>query len=582
MAPPSGSGPFDLLAAAAVGAAVSATLTVLLLHNTTGRRSQTTPIRDAHPADPRQPGLADPHVAGNDPPNPDPDPDPDQGPDGLLDIDLVLDIAEPARNGAAREPRKSNKKKRLELKAAKSQSSQLSTDPSHRPNDLDCAGSLENSMGEDEETGSAKPTKPARDPHEHCNQRIAAERIGRINAEKALRAGVVEHISDPSVGYPLLVIGTTQSPYLARRGTPRQGLLVPDSRARIVLSNEIPTETLEGLEGYSHLFVQFLFHENTNLVKTVLAPGAMGKEALPSPGEPPMPSPMPSPSQPSSSVASAVLKSRTCAAKSSTFTSRVHSFAAKVLPPLLSGGSIGVFATRAPHRPNALGLSLVQVVSVDAANRTVTVAGADLVNGTPIVDLKPWGPFDCPSCLHSVVDHTGIQGCGGDLPRCRCFDARIPHWVAAGLAHPYTLPIEWRPEAEAAVMTVVEAGESTFYRRDEGHVLLRAITELLALDIRSVHQGRGGGASTADVRVGSDGPVDDDRQELGRVGGTDMLGGRLKGTTLNDAQQLYEVDYDVLNISFSVHNGGHAVHHNIPWISIDRAIKIVDRPEGSP
>lgn len=86
-----------------------------------------------------------------------------------------------------------------------------------------------------------------------------------------LRAGVVEKISDASTGYPTLVIGTMESPYLARRGTPRQGLLVPDSRSTVQLSQEIPIDMLLGLEGYSHMFILFIFHENTNLVKTILS-----------------------------------------------------------------------------------------------------------------------------------------------------------------------------------------------------------------------------------------------------------------------------------------------------------------------
>jgi hypothetical protein len=82
--------------------------------------------------------------------------------------------------------------------------------------------------------------------HIKCRNMITAERRGRIKAEQLLRQKVFERIQSPDVGYPLLVIGKVRSTYLKRRGTPRQGLLVPDSRAVVILANEIPKETLEG------------------------------------------------------------------------------------------------------------------------------------------------------------------------------------------------------------------------------------------------------------------------------------------------------------------------------------------------
>ena len=60
-----------------------------------------------------------------------------------------------------------------------------------------------------------------------------------------------------------------------------------------------------------------------------------------------------------------------------------------VRPPRLGGNvSIGVFATRSPFRPNPLGLSCVELVSVD--NLELVVKGADLADGTPIYDIKPY------------------------------------------------------------------------------------------------------------------------------------------------------------------------------------------------
>ena len=66
-----------------------------------------------------------------------------------------------------------------------------------------------------------------------------------------------------------------------------------------------------------------------------------------------------------------------------------------IRPPRLGGNKkIGVFASRSPFRPNNLGLSSVQLVKVEKG--CLTVAGADLLNGTPIYDIKPYIPFtDC-------------------------------------------------------------------------------------------------------------------------------------------------------------------------------------------
>ena len=70
-----------------------------------------------------------------------------------------------------------------------------------------------------------------------------------------------------------------------------------------------------------------------------------------------------------------------------------------VRPPRLGGNKrIGVFATRSPFRPNAIGLSCVRLLGVEKTSEgnVLRVAGADLVNGTPIYDIKPYIPYaDC-------------------------------------------------------------------------------------------------------------------------------------------------------------------------------------------
>ncbi len=70
-----------------------------------------------------------------------------------------------------------------------------------------------------------------------------------------------------------------------------------------------------------------------------------------------------------------------------------------VRPPRLGGNKrVGVFATRSPFRPNAIGLSCVRLTGIEktAKGTVLKVAGADLVNGTPIYDIKPYIPYtDC-------------------------------------------------------------------------------------------------------------------------------------------------------------------------------------------
>ena len=60
----------------------------------------------------------------------------------------------------------------------------------------------------------------------------------------------------------------------------------------------------------------------------------------------------------------------------------------KVLPPRSTSGRKGVFATRAPHRPNPIGLSVVRLEQVDGL--TLHVRDADMLDGTPVLDLKPY------------------------------------------------------------------------------------------------------------------------------------------------------------------------------------------------
>jgi tRNA-Thr(GGU) m(6)t(6)A37 methyltransferase TsaA len=140
------------------------------------------------------------------------------------------------------------------------------------------------------------------------------------------------------MSYRLEPIATIRTPFREKFATPRQPGLTPTVRARVeLLPGFASPEAIRGLAGFSHLWLLFLFHQN-------LAQGW----------------------QPT------------------------------VRPPRLGGNQrVGVFASRSPFRPNSIGLSAVKLLSVDCANGQVVleVLGADLIDGTPILDIKPYLPY---------------------------------------------------------------------------------------------------------------------------------------------------------------------------------------------
>jgi tRNA-Thr(GGU) m(6)t(6)A37 methyltransferase TsaA len=66
-----------------------------------------------------------------------------------------------------------------------------------------------------------------------------------------------------------------------------------------------------------------------------------------------------------------------------------------IVQPFLDQATHGIFATRAPSRPNPIGISVVKLVGIEEA--TLHIEDVDVVDGTPLLDLKPYVPiFDCP------------------------------------------------------------------------------------------------------------------------------------------------------------------------------------------
>ena len=68
-----------------------------------------------------------------------------------------------------------------------------------------------------------------------------------------------------------------------------------------------------------------------------------------------------------------------------------YTFTAKITPPMLKEKK-GVLATRSPHRPNPVGVTLARIEKVDKKTRSVLLSACDLVQGTPVLDIKPYVP----------------------------------------------------------------------------------------------------------------------------------------------------------------------------------------------
>lgn len=258
-------------------------------------------------------------------------------------------------------------------------------------------------------------------------------------------------------------IGKISSVYRLCVGTPRQGLLAPNSRGRIELSPSLlSADSILGLDGFSHLWVVFIFHLNTNT--------------------------------------QIVKKSAEAAAK--TTGKHKHKkkgggggsrqFPSKIAPPALGGEKVGLFSTRTPHRPNPIGLTLCKIDSISRGKDPsqpfyVNVSGLDLVDGTPVLDIKPFVPH-----YDTVISLDDIDG-GNVIPR----GVSLPHWVGSGLEKRRN--VSFTDEALLQLDDIVRTNPSSleFYGPHSGrddtigdgiHAIRNAIIQVLAVDIRSKWQ----------------------------------------------------------------------------------------------
>ena len=130
-------------------------------------------------------------------------------------------------------------------------------------------------------------------------------------------------------------------------------------------------------------------------------------------------------------------------------------WAALVRPPLLGGNEyVGVFATRSPFRPNALGLSSVRLLGVEDGRDglALVVAGADLVDGTPIYDIKPYVEY--------ADAHVGVRSGFVDEKR----------WQKLEVCFPDELRASFCDEDFAALCRVLELDPRPQYHNDPERV----------------------------------------------------------------------------------------------------------------
>lgn len=140
------------------------------------------------------------------------------------------------------------------------------------------------------------------------------------------------------------MIGYHRAPLSQKFGAPRQPNLVAlTSIIEMIAPYDLPA-AFAGLDAFSHIWISWQFHHNYTNKDTHIGKGSTG-------------------------------------------------FRAQVRPPRLGGNQkIGVFASRSMYRPSALGLSVVKLESIEVVEGRVLliISGADMIDGTPIIDIKPY------------------------------------------------------------------------------------------------------------------------------------------------------------------------------------------------
>lgn len=208
--------------------------------------------------------------------------------------------------------------------------------------------------------------------------------------------------------FELEPIGVLRTCFPEKLGIPRQPGLAPRARGVLRFSPSQPPEVwrhaLDGLSGFSHVWLTFSFHK-----------------------------------------------------------AAAQGWKPRIRPPRLDGREkIGVFATRSPHRPNFLGLSLCRLELVDLQTPTVVVSGVDILDGTPILDLRPFHPEnDVP--VGSVLDG----------------------WLQRAAVH--RLTVEWTPLARTSLCELLPQAIAQGYPQYDSTEAMELVDELVSLDPRPAH-----------------------------------------------------------------------------------------------
>ncbi len=196
----------------------------------------------------------------------------------------------------------------------------------------------------------------------------------------------------------LQIVARVRSPFGTKFGVPRQSGLAKEVRSELVFEPPFrDPEALRGIEGFSHLWLIWEFSENAG-----------------------------------------------------------RGWSPTVRPPRLGGNArMGVFATRSPFRPNPIGLSCVRLEGVkwdDPRGPVLLLSGADLVDGTPVYDIKPYIAY-----ADSVPDALGgfTNGEAPALLKVEC----APEWMA------FFTPEEW-----AGLRDVLACDPRPAYQKDPARV----------------------------------------------------------------------------------------------------------------
>lgn len=257
-------------------------------------------------------------------------------------------------------------------------------------------------------------------------------------------------------------IGVIRSIYRLCVGTPRQGLLAPDARGRIELDkigNSSTGATVSGLEDFSYIWILFHFHLNTQSSK------------------------------------------------------KERRFKSKIAPPALGGKKVGIYSTRSPHRHNPIGITLCKLdrIQVHGPHEvTLHVSGLDLVDGTPVLDIKPYVPvYDSVNIVSNTEQSTSTLASDKASQRLRQLTAtalqlpppRVPDWIEGGLATKRNVVITRKANEELKEILNHDSKALQFYgshcftdiNKNAANTLgmmLRVIEQVLSIDVRSSHQTR--------------------------------------------------------------------------------------------